>query len=163
MCILPPPYGPTHQNYHAKLFNNRAVSQLYIDGENRYICTFQFGFRRSRPFNLVRFGPSKKKTPSAVQLSLTPTPEPSQLEVLHTFQAPSCNRFIISLFYQVASNANLGVFPPFFPAVKLRDPMHTAKKHFSMYVQYIQYRVQSWLNSRIVSCDGDGVSFPQSV
>lgn len=120
-------------------------------------------FGEAAPSTWFGLGPSKKKKPSAVQLSLTPNPEPSQLEVLHTFQAPSCNRFIISLFYQVASNANLGGFPPFFPAVKLRDPMHTAKKHFSMYVQYIQYRVQSWLNSRIVSCDGDGVSFPKSV
>lgn len=148
MCILPPPTA-----LHIKII---TLSYLIIELLVNFISTVKTDiyvlsnsvFGEAAPSTWFGLGLPKKKNPSAVQLSLTPNPEPNQLEVLHTFQAPSCNRFIISLVYQVASNANLGVFFPFFPAVHTAPRPHAHSKKAFFYVCTI-HTIQSTIMAKL--------------
>lgn len=128
------------------------------------------------PSSRFRVWPSKKILRGSVQFDFKPEPKP--LEALHTFQSTP-----ISPLYQAASNAKkwgvfFGVvasaplcvivlclfFPP--PAVKARPHARQSRQQkfiISIYVCTYNTEKQSWLNSRIITCDGDGVSFSLSV
>lgn len=120
----PSPYGPTHQNYHAKLFNNRTVSQLYIDGENY----FPIRFSKKQPLQLGSVWASQKRNPlrGSAQFDSKPRTKPVGTHFKHPVVTASSSLSFIR-FHQTPI---WGFFFPFFPAVKLRDPMHTAKKAF---------------------------------
>lgn len=159
MCILPPPTA-----LHIKITLSYLIIELLVN----FISTVKTDiyvlsnsvFGEAAPSTWFGLGlPKKRPLRGSAQFDSKPRTKPVGTHFKHPVVTASSSLSFIRLH----QTPIWGVFPPFFPAVKLRDPMHTAKKHFSMYVQYIQYRVQSWLNSRIVSCDGDGVSFPQSV